>query len=298
MRRQRVNVILFQFVGYDGKSTVKALTVFRGLMAFLTSIPVKMDESFLDISARYMFLFPVIGAIIGVLAGAYARFTNNVLFLLFGTINNVVFSGSYEVFFDFVAKGLAAAMTIAFLLVVIGLQHTDGLVDVGNALGIRKASLKEKVDIAHEWTVTRTGAVLAILVSFFTFLLIFLTKTDVVIQALIVAEVSAKLAMVTTGWQGISPPPRFYENRWEKGRNFIEHIKNKHGLYAISLTISLIVSIALLGFSSVLAVASGILVGGFMIFVGKQVFEGVNGDIFGATNEIARMVALFVLVIV
>ncbi|GAI77185.1 unnamed protein product, partial [marine sediment metagenome] len=39
------------------------------------------------------------------------------------------------------------------------------------------------------------------------------------------------------------------------------------------------------------------LVGGFMIIVGKHVFGGVNGDIFGATNEIARMVALFVLVI-
>jgi len=277
---------------------VKALKVFRGLLAFLTAIPVKMDESFLDISARYMFLFPVIGAIIGVLAGLYARFTSNVLFLLFGSINNLVFSGSQEVLFMFAAKGLASVMTIAFLLVVIGLQHTDGLVDVGNALGIRKASLKEKVDIAHEWTVTRTGAFLAILISFFTFLLIFLTKTDLVIQALIVAEVSAKLAMVTTGWQGTSPPPRFYENRWEKGRSFIESIKKKHGLYAISLTISLIVSVALFGLGGVLAVASGILVGGFMILVGKQVFGGVNGDVFGATNEIARMVALFVLVII
>ncbi len=298
IRPQRINVILLQFVGYDGKSTVKVLTVFRGLMAFLTSIPVKMDESFLDISSRYMFLFPVIGAIIGILAGVYARFTNNVLSLLFGTINSVVFSQVHEVFFGFVAKGLAAAMTVAFLLVVIGLQHTDGLVDVGNALGIRKASLKEKVDIAHEWTVTRTGAILAILVSFFTFLFIFLIKLDVVIQALIVAEVSAKLAMVTTGWQGTSPPSRFYENRWEKGRSFIDSIKKKHGLYAISLIISLIVSIALLGFSGVFAVISGMVVGGFMIFVGKQIFEGVNGDIFGATNEIARMVALFVLVIV
>ena len=188
-------------------------------------------------------------------------------------------------------------MTLAFLLVLIGLQHTDGLVDVGNALGIRKASLKEKVEIAHEWTVTRTGAFLALLVSFFTFLFIFLTKTEVIIQSLIVAETSAKLAMVTAGWQGKSPPPRFYEDKWEKGRNFIDSIRKNHGLYAISLIISLLVSIALLGLSGVLAVAAGILVGGFMIIVGKQVFGGVNGDVFGATNEIARMVALFVLVI-
>ena len=276
---------------------MKALRIFRGLMAFLTAIPFKMDESFLDISARYMFLFPVIGAIIGFLVGLYACFTNNILFLLFGYINTIVLSGSNEVFFEFLVKGLASVMTIAFLLVIIGLQHTDGLVDVGNALGIRKASLKEKVDIAHGMTVTRPGAFFAILVSFFTLLLIFLTKTDIVIQSLIVAEVSAKLAMVTTGWQGTSPPPSFYENRWEKGRNFIDFIRNKHSLYAISLTISVAISTGLLGLSGVLAVASGMLVGGFMIIVGKQIFGGVNGDIFGATNEIARMVALFVLVI-
>ena len=277
---------------------LKPLRVLRGLLAFLTTIPVGVDISFLDISARYMFLFPVIGVLIGFLAGVYAFFTNNALFLLFGAINNLAFSGVHEAVSDFAAKGLASAMTLAFILVLIGLQHTDGLVDVGNALGIRKASLEDKVEIAHEWTVTRTGAVLALLVSFFTFLFIFMVKTDCIIQALIVAETAAKLAMVTTGWQGTSPPPRFYEDKWEKGRNFIKSINKKHGLYTISLIISLAVSVGLLGLSGVLAVAAGILVGGVMIVVGKHVFGGVNGDVFGATNEIARMVALLVLLVI
>jgi adenosylcobinamide-GDP ribazoletransferase len=245
-----------------------------------------------------MYLFPVIGAIIGIIVGAYAFFANNLLFFLFETLQNLVFSSSYNVFFDVLAKGLGAAITIAFLFVIIGLQHTDGLVDVGNALGIKNASLKEKVDIAHEWTVTRTGALIAIFVSFFTFLFIFFIDTNVIIQAIIIAEVSAKLAMVTTGWQGKSPPSRFYENRWEKGRSFIDSIKKKNKRYGLSLFISIIVCIVLFGFSGLLAVISSVAVGFFMIFVGNQVFEGVNGDIFGATNEIARMVALLVLVVV
>ena len=275
---------------------MKAVRVFRGLMAFLTAIPFRMDESFLDISARYMFLFPVIGVVIGFLAGIYCFFASNVLFLLFNSVNTIIFSGAHQAFFEFAAKGLASFMTVAFLLAVIGLQHTDGLVDVGNALGIRKASLKEKMDIAHVWTVTRAGAFLALLVSFFTLLLIFLTKTDVVIQALLVAEVSAKLAMVTTAWQGTSPPERLEEKRG-KGRSFIDFMRKNHGLYAISLIISLAVGVALLGLGGALAVAAGILAGGFMILVGKRLFGGVNGDIFGATNEIARMAALLVLVI-
>ncbi len=275
---------------------MKALRVFRGLMAFLTAIPFKMDESFLDISARFMFLFPVIGAIIGFLVGIYAFFTIEVLFLLFDSINTVIFQGSHQVFFDFAAKVLASFMTVAFLLAIIGLQHTDGLVDVGNALGIRKASLKEKMEIAHVWTVTREGAFLALIVSFLTLLLIYLTKADIIIQTLIVAEISAKLAMVTTAWQGTSPPHSLEEKRG-KGRSFIDFMRKNHGLYAISLIISFVASIGLFGLIGALAVASGIVVGGFMIIVGKKLFGGVNGDIFGATNEVARMLTLFVLVI-
>ena len=195
-------------------------------MAFLTTIPLGFDESFLDISARFMFLFPVIGVVIGFLAGIYSFFTNNVLSLLFASLNTTLFSGSQKLLSEFAAQGLASVMTLAFILVLIGLQHTDGLVDVGNALGIRKATLKEKVDIAHDWTVTRSGALLALLVSFFTILLIFFTKTDYIIQSLIVAETSAKLAMVTSAWQGTSPPESFEKKRGKGGGIYATRISN------------------------------------------------------------------------
>ncbi len=275
---------------------MKIVTVFRGLLAFLTAIPVKMDESFLDISARYMFLFPVIGAVIGFLVGIYGYLANKVMFFVFESLNKLLFSGANELFFDFVAKGLAGIVTMAFLLVIIGLQHTDGLVDVGNALGIRKASLKEKMDIAHVWTVTPTGAFFALTVSFLTFLLIFRTNNNTIIPSLIVAEVCAKLAMVTTAWQGTSPPEKLEDKRG-KGRSFIDFIRKNNMLYAIALTISLALSVPLFGLTGIFAVATGILVGTFMIVLGKHVFGGVNGDIFGATNELARMFALFVVVL-
>jgi adenosylcobinamide-GDP ribazoletransferase len=102
--------------------------------------------------------------------------------------------------------------------------------------------------------------------------------------------------MVTTAWQGTSPSKSLEEKRG-KGRSFIDFMRKNNESYTISLIISLVVSVALFGLSGVFAVAAGMLVGGFMIIVGKQVFGGVNGDIFGATNEIARMATLFVLVI-
>ena len=268
---------------------MKALRVFRGLMAFLTAIPFKMDEDFLGISARFMFLFPLIGALIGFLAGLYALLMNHLLSLLFGVLNGTFFSGSQETLFAYLTRGLASVMTLSFLLVLTGLQHTDGVVDVGNALGIRKASIEERMEIAHAWIVTRTGVLLALLVAFCTLLLLFLAGPETIIRFLVVAEVSAKLAMVTCAWQG-TPLQR------GKGSSFVDSMKKRHSLYLISLTVSLFVGAMLLGVNGILAVATGVVVGGVFIVLSRRIFGGVTGDIFGATNEIARMIALSTLV--
>ena len=263
--------------------------VFRSLMSFLTTISPMRDAGFVKTSARFMFLFPIIGALIGFLAGLYSFFAYYFLSFLFGFLNDTFFSGSQNTLFFYPAKGLASVMTLSFLLVLTGLQHTDGLIDVGNALGIRKASVEERIEIAHAWIVTRTGALLALLVSLCTLLLIFLVKPEAIIRFLIVAEVSAKLAMVTCAWQGTSI-------QRGKGSIFIDSMKKRHSLYLISLAASLFMSAMLLGLNGILAVTSGIVVGGFFIVLSKRIFGGVTGDIFGATNEIARMIALFALV--
>jgi adenosylcobinamide-GDP ribazoletransferase len=256
-----------------------AFKVFRALMAFLTIISPTKDESFVKTSARFMFLFPAIGALIGLLVGLYSFFTFNFLSLFLRFLN----AG-----FVFLAQGVASVMTLAFLLVLTGLQHVDGLVDVGNALGMRKSSVEDRIMIAHAWIVSRAGAFMAILVSLCTLLFIFLTKPEAIIQSLIVAETSAKLAMVTCAWQGSSAHKGL-------GSTFIDSMKNRHSLYFVSLVTSLLIGVLLLGLKGVLAVTLGIIVGAVMIVASKKIFGGVTGDIFGATDEIARMIALFAL---
>ena len=258
-------------------------------MAFLTAIPLRMDEGFLELSARFMFLFPVIGAIIGLLVGLYSFFTDYFLSLSFDFLNVTFFSGSQTTFFVCLKKGLASVMTLSFLLVLTGLQHTDGLIDVGNALGIRKASAEERIEIAHAWIVTRSGALLVLLVSLLTLLLIFLIKPEAIVRSLVVAEVSAKLAMVTCAWRGTSL-------QRGKGSIFVDSMKDRHSLYLVSLAASLLISAMLLGLNGILAVISSTVIGGLFVVLSKRVFGGVTGDIFGATNEIARMIALFTLV--
>jgi adenosylcobinamide-GDP ribazoletransferase len=81
------------------------------------------------------------------------------------------------------------------------------------------------------------------------------------------------------------------------GSIFINSMKKRHSLYLISLVISLLIGVLLSGLQGALAVTLGIVVGGLMIVASNRIFGGVNGDILGATNEIARTMALFALVL-
>jgi adenosylcobinamide-GDP ribazoletransferase len=264
--------------------------VFRDLMSFLTTISVPRDENFVVTSARFMFLFPVIGALIGFLAGLYLFFTYNFLSFLCGFLSTRFFFGFLSSSSVVLAKIFASVMTLAFLLVLTGLQHVDGLIDMGNALSVRKASVEERTMIAHAWVVTRTGAFMAIIVSLCTLLFIFLIRPESIIQSIIIAETSAKLSMVTCAWQGSSLQKGL-------GSIFIDSMKKRHRLYLISLIFSMFIGVLLLGLKGVFAITLGIVVGGLMVVASKRVFGGVTGDVFGATNEIARMIALFALIL-
>jgi adenosylcobinamide-GDP ribazoletransferase len=187
------------------------------------------------------------------------------------------------------AKTFASLMTLSFILVLTGLQHADGLVDVGNALHLNMP-LEDRRKIAHDWIVTRLGALFAIAVVFSTFLFISLLKQDFVIQGLLVSEVSAKLAMVTCAWHGNPANSGL-------GSIFVKTMRHKHSFYLISLCISCAVSFFALGLRGFVVLSSGIIVGLLMIELSNKVFGWMTGDIFGSSNEIARMMALIFLVV-
>src|SRR3972149_6191494 len=169
-------------------SKMNAIKTFRDLLSFLTIIPLGETEDFVVSSARSMWLFPLIGALIGLFAAGYFLGCGFVLSFLLGLVNFVV-----QIPAAFLASLAVPAMTLAFLLVFTGFQHFDGLVDLGNAIGLKK--VEDRRAIAHAWTVTYKGAFLAFFVEFAAFAGLFLLNLNVAVRALIVAEVAAKLAM-------------------------------------------------------------------------------------------------------
>lgn len=259
---------------------MKALKIFKDLVAFLTIIPLTKDESFVETSARYMFLFPLVGGVIGLFAAVYFQLCIITLSLLAPILQT--FLGSLEGLF---VKAFSSGATLSFLLVLTGLQHFDGLIDLGNALGFK--SLEERRFVAHLWIVTYKGAFLAVLVEFLAFTGIFLLDMEVVFKALICAEVSAKLATVSLALVG---KPAY----GGLGALFVK-LNRGNKLGVLSYVISFLILFPLFGFLCLLFLLISFLTGVFMEKLSERVFGGTSGDTLGATNEIVRTLCLLLI---
>ncbi|HJW65396.1 MAG TPA: adenosylcobinamide-GDP ribazoletransferase [Candidatus Bathyarchaeia archaeon] len=260
-------------------SKSNAIKTFRDLLAFLTIIPIGSGEDFVAISAEYMFLFPLMGGLIGLFAAGYFLLSGFIVSGLLGFVNSLI-----QVPADFLLRLALAIMTLAFVLVLTGLQHFDGLVDLGNAIGLRR--LEERREAAHAWIVTYKGAFLAIFVEFLAFLGLFFINAGMAVRVIIVAEVAAKLGMVTI--MAVGQPT-------SKGLGARFMVKAKRKRNVIAYVIAFVVAVPLLGWAGLLVVAVSVLSGVLMEQVGRSVFGGVSGDMIGATNESARAVTLVLL---
>ncbi len=111
-------------------SPMKAIKTFRDLLSFFTVIPLGKTEDFVVTTAEYIYLFPVVGAFIGLLGAAYFYASHLLISYVLEFIGWFFWVPS-----GFLLGLIPAVMTLAFLLVLSGLQHFDGLIDLGNALG-------------------------------------------------------------------------------------------------------------------------------------------------------------------
>jgi adenosylcobinamide-GDP ribazoletransferase len=271
-------------------SPVKTIKTFRDLLSFLTIIPMGGKEDFIFTTAENIYLFPLIGGFIGLLAGLYFFGSSVIVAFLLGLANRIIALPT-----GLFAALLPAAMTIAFLSVITGLQHFDGLIDLGNAVGLR--NVHDRKMVAHAWTVTYSGAILALVVEFVAFLGLFFINTLFAFAAILTAEVAAKLSMVTIVWVG-KPS--------HKGLGSIFLSKAKKKLNTIAYVIAVLIVFPfltltispLLGLVGVGIVLVSIPVAFVMEKVSKEVFGGVSGDMIGATNEVARATTLVLFAIV
>jgi len=241
----------------------------KNLIAFLTGIPVGMDPDCLTDAATYMYLFPLIGALIGLLAGVFARLCLNIL-----------------------DASIVGILTLGLILLLTGLHHTDGLLDFGDGV-MYQGSPEKKIEIMHDQQTGTGGLTLGLVTILTTAFCIAQLNKNFLVQSLIVSEVSAKLAMVIMAWVGRSA---------HKGMNtyFVDAM---HGQYrnlrlVVALFIAFGIAVYLLRVVGFAAVIAGLVVALVLIGTSNRHFNGVTGDVFGAANELARLASLIAILVV
>jgi adenosylcobinamide-GDP ribazoletransferase len=250
----------------------------KNLFSFLTVFPVAMDKDLLTDCSRNMWAFPLIGAFLGLLAGAFGW-----------------------VACQFLPGLVVGALALALLLWMTGLHHMDGLLDFGDGI-MAHGSAEHKVEVMHD-QLTGAGAIGLTLITYmitaFAFaelgrtVLIGSLSLPLIFPALIMVELCAKLSMVVVAWAGKSV---------HQGMNssFLEAMHGSKGNLRLvsAIVISLAIALPLFRWAGVFTVLAGLITGLVMVAVAHKHFNGVTGDVFGAANELARMVCVVVLLAV
>lgn len=238
----------------------------KSLFSFLTILTPTMDEDCFANAAKAMFLFPLVGAFIGLLAGLFGWVTSQVLPSL-----------------------VVGALVLGFLLLITGVHHTDGLLDFGDGV-MAHGSAERKIEVMHDQLTGAGGLSLGIMTFLITALSIAELNTGIIIRGLIVVEVSAKLSMVIGAWAG---------NAAHQGMasSFIEAMHGKKGTarLIVALVISFGIAIPLLWLAGTVALLAAVVASLIMVGISHKHFKGVTGDVLGATNELTRMISLITL---
>ena len=116
-------------------------------------------------------------------------------------------------------------------------------------------------------------------------------KVGLIVGGVVAVEASAKLSMVVMAWAGKSV---------HQGMNspFLEAMHGGKGNFRllVALLISLVFALVMLRWAGFFIILAAVLTSLITTTIAHRHFNGVTGDVFGATNEITRMVCIIVLV--
>jgi adenosylcobinamide-GDP ribazoletransferase len=182
-------------------------------------------------------------------------------------------------------------LCLAFVLLITGVHHTDGLLDFGDAV-MYHGSREDKIRVMKDLTTGAGGLSLGLVVLITTALSIAALSRGIVIQGLVISEAAAKFAMVYEAWAGKSAREgmntlfvmAMHECRWRWLRLCVAFVP----LLALSVLTLQIVGI--------LVVIIAWTVAAVLLMISQRQFGGVTGDVMGASNDITRLVSLLVIV--
>ena len=230
------------------------------IFSFLTIIPANNTD--IETVAKHMYIFPIVGILIGLLVGSFAL--------------------GLSVFLD---PLIVSLLVVGALTVITGIHHTDGLADFSDGL-MTKGKKEKKLQAMKDVSTGSAGIVSVVLYIVGMIIAISLMKDFVLFQALLLSEIVAKFSMVLLASIG---------NSAAVGSNspFVQIMRDKKKL--VIAGIITIIPLVIIGESTGLIVfASAIVVTIFILTISTRSFGGITGDVLGATNEITRLSSLVI----
>ena len=242
--------------------------MFRGIksvISFLTIIPSRNSD--LDTVAKSMYLFPIAGAIIGLIVGGAGFGLSSVM-----------------------PQPLITGLLLTGALVIItGIHHTDALCDFADGM-MAKGTKEKKLQAMRDPAVGSAGVITIVLYVAGMILAISMMKGLVLLEAIVLSELLAKFSMVLqasrgqSAWQGLSSP-------------FTQSMKD-HKKLAIATGLAIVPTLAFGGMAGIYAVIASIGMTFLLLSVSNRSFGGVSGDVFGASNELVRLSSLLIFALV
>lgn len=238
----------------------------RALLSFFTALPVRGDS--LEAAAQRAYLLPLVGLVTGVPGAA--------LLLL-----------AYAM-----PPGVAATLALGAVLLMAGLHHTDGVLDVGDALMVRGTPERRRAVLKD--TRVGVGGIAALFLVYAPALaaLVALAEASPFRAALVLfaGEVCARSAMVLTLAFGKPAEPD------SSSVPFVRALRGPRKAAGTALALlGPLPFLLLTGGLAPLAVLFVPLVVLVALPVTRRAFGGIGGDAVGATGEAARTVVLVVL---
>ena len=235
------------------------LSTIKAGIGFFTTIPVGIDVKGIQKLSLNAYVFPLVGAIIGLLVGCIGIVLSHLPSYLF------------------------SALFIFILYLITGLNHLDGLMDFGDAL-LTHDTVEEKIRVMRDPSVG-VGGIVFCMISILILFSGIITLQPKILFSILAAEICAKQSMLTAAMFGSSMHKGL-------GSIFIDNVTMRD--FLIGLIFSMITCWLTLGMVGLIALFASLSSALIVVSISNHNFGGVSGDSLGATNEIGRILALIV----
>jgi adenosylcobinamide-GDP ribazoletransferase len=236
-----------------------------GIISFSTRIPVNRYVTIEEMASSVV-IWPYVGLFIGAIGAILAYVSHFILGL------NTM---------------LTAVLVYAFIIWFTGFNHVDGVMDMGDGLMVH-GDPEKRLSVMRDSVVGTGGIATFFVVASLTLASLASVPSEYFIFAVLIMEFAAKFSMVTSMVIGKSDTRGI-------GRLIKSGINSK--ILLILVIINSLVGYLIFGIFGAVAVVAAVCTGLYIAHKADNIFGCVTGDIMGASNEIARLVSLMVMLI-